>query len=85
MAKALERTQEALIYKDSLRAKTVECMSMNKTIAVEIVECKVLVASLVSARAALVASANAAKADAAKAAKAGESQGLSAERRQREA
>ena len=70
MAKALERTQEALIYKDSLRAKTVECMSMNKTIAVEIVECKVLVASLVSARAAMVASANAAKADAAKAAKA---------------
>ena len=65
--KSLERTQDALIYKDSLRAKTIECMGLKKQIAEEIVECKVLVASFASARAAMVASAKAAKADAAKA------------------
>ena len=70
LQKSLERTQDALIHKDALRAKIVECMNLKKSIADEIVECKVLVASLASARAAHVARANAARADAEKAAKA---------------
>ena len=59
LQKSLERTQDVLMNKDTLRAKVVECMSLKKSITDEIVECKVLVASLASARAAQVARAKA--------------------------
>ena len=58
---SLERTMQALIYKDTLRAKTIECMNLSKSLVDEIVECKVLVASFTSARQSMAASAKAAK------------------------
>ena len=57
----LERTVQSLIHKDALRNKILECMNFKKNVEYEIVECKVLAAAFVSARARMLASAKAAK------------------------